>query len=179
MEPTAERLALPHGYGEATTTLAWDAVRDRLEQAPRYWLVTTHPDGRAHVVPVDGLWLDDTWFYGGSPQTLHHRNLERNPRAVVHLEDTMAAVILEGSMQRMTPPSDPARRLSAASKQKYGYVPPRPTPRASGPCVPNGRVPGAASRPTPPGSCSPDRVITAWSRDAARPTRGARPRRPS
>jgi pyridoxamine 5'-phosphate oxidase-like protein len=88
MEPTAERLALPDGYGEATTTLAWDAVRDRLEQAPRYWLVTTHPDGRAHVVPVDGLCLDDTWFYGGSPETLHHRNLERNPRAVVHLEDT-------------------------------------------------------------------------------------------
>ena len=43
-----------------TTTLAWPTVRQRLEQAARYWLVTTRPDARAHVVPVDGLWVDDT-----------------------------------------------------------------------------------------------------------------------
>jgi hypothetical protein len=123
MEPIAERLDLPHGYGTAKTTLAWDTVRERLEQAPRYWLVTNRPDGRAHVVPVDGLWLDGTWYYGGSPETLHHRNLERDPRVVLHLEDTVAAVILEGSMQRLTPSLELARRLAAASKAKYGYAP--------------------------------------------------------
>jgi hypothetical protein len=42
---------------------------------------------------------------------------------VVHLEDTMAAVVLEGSMRRLTPPLDLARRLAAASKAKYGYAP--------------------------------------------------------
>jgi hypothetical protein len=124
MEPTAEPLDLPGGYGKATTTMGWDAVRQRLEQAPRYWLVTTRPDGRAHVVPVDGLWLDGTWWYGGSPETLHQRNLERDQRVVVHLEDTMAAVILEGTMRRVTPPPDLTRRLAAASKAKYGYAPP-------------------------------------------------------
>ncbi|HEV8426108.1 MAG TPA: pyridoxamine 5'-phosphate oxidase family protein [Actinomycetes bacterium] len=81
------------------------------------------PAGRAHVVPVDGLWLDDTWYYGGSPQTLHQRNLERDPRVVVHLEDTVAAVILEGSMRRLTPTLELAGRLAAASKAKYGYAP--------------------------------------------------------
>ena len=69
MEPIAERLDLPDGYGTANSTMAWEAVRERLEQAPRYWLVTTLRDGRAHVVPVDGVWLDDTWYYGGSPET--------------------------------------------------------------------------------------------------------------
>ena len=68
-EPTAERIDLPEGYGTVERTMEWAAVRERLEQAPRYWLVTTRRDGRAHVVPVDGVWLDDTWWYGGSPQT--------------------------------------------------------------------------------------------------------------
>jgi hypothetical protein len=124
MDPTAEPMDLPEGYGAVTTTMDWAAVRERLEQAPRYWLVTTRPDGRAHVVPVDGLWLDDAWWYGGSPQTLHQRNLERDQRVVVHLEDTMAAVILEGSMRRVVPPPEQAGRLAAASKAKYGYGPP-------------------------------------------------------
>jgi hypothetical protein len=124
MDPTAERIDLPEGYGTATTTMGWAAVRERLEQAPRYWLVTTRRDGRAHVVPVDGVWLDDAWWYGGSPGTLHQRNLERDQRVVVHLEDTMAAVILEGSMRREVPSPELASRLIAASKAKYGYAPP-------------------------------------------------------
>jgi pyridoxamine 5'-phosphate oxidase-like protein len=124
MDPTAEPIDLPEGYGTATTTMDWAAVRERLEQAPRYWLVTTRRDGRAHVVPVDGVWLDDAWWYGGSPATLHQRNLERDPRVVVHLEDTMAAVILEGTMQRLAVSPELARRLAAASKDKYGYAPP-------------------------------------------------------
>jgi hypothetical protein len=45
MEPTAERIDLPEGYGKATTTMAWAAVRDKLEQAPRYWLVTPAATG--------------------------------------------------------------------------------------------------------------------------------------
>ena len=124
MEPTAERIDLPEGYGKATTTMAWAAVREKLEQAPRYWLVTTRRDGRAHVVPVDGIWVDDAWWYGGAPDTLHQRNLERDQRVVVHLEDTMAAVILEGSMRRVVPDHKLAGRLVAASKAKYGYGPP-------------------------------------------------------
>jgi hypothetical protein len=124
MEPTAEPIRLPEGYGRTTTTLAWAAVRERLEQTPRYWLVTLRADGRPHAVPVDGLWLDDAWWYGGSPETLHQRNLRRDPRVVVHLEDTMAAVVLEGSMRLETPSPELADRMVAASRAKYGYAPP-------------------------------------------------------
>jgi nitroimidazol reductase NimA-like FMN-containing flavoprotein (pyridoxamine 5'-phosphate oxidase superfamily) len=61
-----------------------------------YWLATTRPDGRPHVVPLDGLWLDDAWFFGGSAETVKSRNLKANPRAVVHLDDSERAVIVEG-----------------------------------------------------------------------------------
>jgi len=124
MEPIAEPIRLPKGYGRATTTLAWAAVRERLEQAPRYWLVTLRGDGWPHAVPVDGLWLDDAWWYGGSPETLHQRNLRRDPRVAVHLEDTMAAVVLEGSMRLERPSPELADRMVAASTAKYGYAPP-------------------------------------------------------
>jgi hypothetical protein len=119
MDPIAEPIDLPEGYG-----MAWPAVRERLEQAPRYWLVTTRRDGRAHVVPVDGLWLEDAWWYGGSPSTLHQRNLQHDQRVVVHLEDTMKAVILEGTMRWEVPSPELAVRLRAASEAKYGYGPP-------------------------------------------------------
>jgi Pyridoxamine 5'-phosphate oxidase len=124
MEPIAEMIDLPEGYGTSTTTMDWAAVQARLEEAPRYWLVTTRRDGRAHVVPVDGLWLDGAWWYGGSPDTLHQRNLEHDRRVVVHLEDTMAAVILEGSIERVAPSPELTDRLMAASRAKYGYTPP-------------------------------------------------------
>ena len=60
----------------------------------------------------------------GQPATLHQRNLEHDQRVVVHLEDTMAAVILEGTMRREVPSPELSGRLRAASRAKYGYEPP-------------------------------------------------------
>jgi hypothetical protein len=40
MDPTAEPIDLPQGYGTATQVMEWAAVRERLEQAPRHRLVT-------------------------------------------------------------------------------------------------------------------------------------------
>ena len=94
MDPTAEPIELPEGYGTATTTVAWPAVRERR-------LVVR-----------------------GSPATLHQRNLSSDQRVVVHLEDTMAAVILEGTMRRQVPSPELAGRLRTASMAKYGYEPP-------------------------------------------------------
>jgi hypothetical protein len=46
-------------------------VRGPLESAPHYWLATTLLDGRPHVVPVDGLWLADRWYFGRHVNTVH------------------------------------------------------------------------------------------------------------
>lgn len=123
MEPIAELLQFPEGYGTATTTLPWDLVRAALETAERYWVATTREDGRPHVVPVDGIWLDDLWYYGGSPEAVHQQTVHANPQVVMHLEDAKKAVIVEGQVH-LTKPSKPlAERLVAASKTKYGYAP--------------------------------------------------------
>jgi hypothetical protein len=119
MTPTAAQMRLPEGYGHPSATVDWDAVRHRLERAERYWFATTRPDSRPHVVPLDGIWLDDLWYFGGSPQAIHQRNLKHNRQVAIHLEDTFAAIIVEGVAEFVTLDPGLARRLAAASRAKY------------------------------------------------------------
>ena len=122
-DPAAELLDLPPGYGTPKVSLRWGDVRPRLTGATHYWLATVSGDGRPHVVPLDGIWLDDEWYFGGSPETVKHRNLKANPTAVVHLENAEHAVIVEGRCEHVVPDDQLARRLSELSKSKYGYGP--------------------------------------------------------
>jgi hypothetical protein len=123
-QPRVEQLDLPPEYGAPSILLAWESILPRLEEAPHYWLATVRQDGRPHTVPLDGVWLDGCWYFGGSPQAVKHRNLLANPHGSLHLEDAGAAVIVEGVCQWATPEAATARRLSRASKAKYGYGPP-------------------------------------------------------
>jgi Pyridoxamine 5'-phosphate oxidase len=119
MTPIAEQLQFPHGYGRPSVLLPWPAVRSRLERAKQYWLATARPDGRPHVVPVDGLWLDDVWHYGGSAETLHRRTIAANPQAVMHLPDPWEVVVVEGQVRSTNPTAELAQRLADASNEKY------------------------------------------------------------
>ncbi len=119
MSPRAERLRLPHGYGTPSTTLDWAEVRSRLESAKAYWVATCRADGRPHVVPVDGLWLDDVWYYGGGADAVHVRTVRAHPHAVMHLPDTHWTVIVEGRVVRTDPDPGLAQRLLASSNAKY------------------------------------------------------------
>ncbi len=121
MEPTAELLDFPAAYGKATTALDWAAVEGRLAEAERYWLATTRADGRPHVIPIDGLWLDGIWYFGGASETVHQRSVKANPNLVMHLEDTTRAVIVEGVAEWLMPSAEDAKRLAQANKEKYGY----------------------------------------------------------
>jgi Pyridoxamine 5'-phosphate oxidase len=119
--PVVESIRLPKVYGTPTQLLSWDEVDQRLGMALHYWLATTRPDGRPHVVPVDGIWLDGACHFGGAPETVHARNLRADPRAAIHLDDSEAATIAEGVAEVHTPTPEFARELDAAAKRKYGY----------------------------------------------------------
>jgi nitroimidazol reductase NimA-like FMN-containing flavoprotein (pyridoxamine 5'-phosphate oxidase superfamily) len=121
--PIVELLDLPAEYGRPEVTLTWEAVRARLVAAGHFWLVTVRPDGRPHVVPVDGIWLDDACFFGGSRETVKHRNLTHDPRAALHLEDAASAVIVEGTCEWLFPDAELAAGLAQASREKFGYAP--------------------------------------------------------
>jgi Pyridoxamine 5'-phosphate oxidase len=117
--PIAELLGFPKGYGTPKKPLAWSTVRRALEEAKHYWLATVRADCRPHVVPLDGLWLDDVWYYGGSPETVHHRAVFANPEVVMHLPDPMRAVIVEGVVRITTTTPELAARLATATNEKY------------------------------------------------------------
>jgi len=122
MLPVAEQLPLPSSYGSPNRLLVWTSVEQRLVESLHYWLATVRRDGTPHVVPVDGMWLDGGCYFGGDPATVHIRNLRRDSRATLHLEDGESAVIVEGAAAWVTPPKTVARRLAAAAKAKYGYA---------------------------------------------------------
>ena len=117
-----DRPSLPDGYGveDAGPFLAWGEIRRRLETARNYWLSTTWADGRPHVVPRWGVWLDDVFWYDGSPATRHVKNLTHNPACALHLESGDEVTNVEGA----SAPADPvegelAQRLSEEYQRKY------------------------------------------------------------
>jgi Pyridoxamine 5'-phosphate oxidase len=121
MAPASEQMPLPSTYGSPNKLLDWASVEQRLIDSPHYWLATVCRDGRPHVVPVDGMWLDGGCYFGGDAATVHIRNLRRDGRATLHLEDGESAVIVEGTAKWVTPSETVARRLAAAAESKYGY----------------------------------------------------------
>ncbi len=130
MEPTVDRPQMPEGYGLPETTdgvLAWEQVEQRLVESKQYWMATTRPDGRPHVVPRWGAWLDGGLYYDGSPDTIHVRNLAANPACVLHLEDGWQSVIVEGHSVPADPPGpELGARIAAGIGGKYaadGYEP--------------------------------------------------------
>lgn len=124
--PKASRPYIP-GYGipkHNKGLLPWSHVTERMTEARHYWVSTVSPDGRPHATPVDGLWLDDRFYFGGSPQTRRNRNLAANPAVCIHLEGAMDVVILHGDARELRAPDlSLATRLSEASVKKYGFGP--------------------------------------------------------
>jgi hypothetical protein len=118
-EPIVEKPDIPPEYGNPTQRLAWAEVERKLESATVYWIASTRPDGRPHVIPRDGMWLDGGLYYGGSPKTVHYRNITSNPHLSVHIGDGQEVVIVEGAVEIEKPTEEMARRLSDESFAKY------------------------------------------------------------
>jgi len=121
---------MPDGYGVPPTgdgLLGWPSVEEQLQTSAQYWMATARPDGRPHVVPRWGVWLDGRLWYDGSPDTVHLRNLATNPACVLHLEDGRQAVIVEGtSAPAESPGLEFGARIAAGLADKYaasGYSP--------------------------------------------------------
>jgi hypothetical protein len=126
--PKISRPTFPKGYVDnPASSLTWDWVAEQLTEAKHYWLASVRPNGRPHVVPRWGAFIDNKLYYDGSPETRHARNLLGNPNVSLHLESGEKAIILEG-MSKPADKPDPefAKRLAKAISDKYaalGYSP--------------------------------------------------------
>lgn len=78
--PQTSQPMLPKGYGIPEELLPWSFARERLEQAQNCWLCTVGASGKPHATPLWGVWLDDRFYFEGSPLTRWGRNIAANWR---------------------------------------------------------------------------------------------------
>ena len=73
--PEASRPSMPSAYGldnaasTPGTRLSWQQASEWLGAARLFWVATVRPDGRPHVVPVEGIWMDGVFYFGAAPGT--------------------------------------------------------------------------------------------------------------
>jgi uncharacterized pyridoxamine 5'-phosphate oxidase family protein len=98
------KLTRPHmpGYGLPKSKkglLPWKWAEDRLKKSRQYWIATTRPDGRPHVMVVWALWMEGVLYFATGSTSRKAKNLAANPHCTMCNEDAAEAVILEGVVE--------------------------------------------------------------------------------
>ena len=101
----AERPSMPAAYGISSNRqglLNWEWVRQHMTKSRNYWISSTRSDGHPHAMPVWGVWLNDTLYFGTSRTSRKAVNLFRNPAVSAHTESGDEVVIIEGHVEEVT-----------------------------------------------------------------------------
>ena len=103
----AGRPRMPKGYGippakSAKDYVPWSWAEERLQRARSYWVATTRPDGRPHLMPVWAVWVGGALYFGTDRGSRKGRNVAANPAMAVHVDTEDDAVILEGKACEVT-----------------------------------------------------------------------------
>jgi hypothetical protein len=128
ISPKISRPIFPEGYlSNPTSHVTWEYVVQRLTESKNYWMSSVRPNRKPHVVPRWGVFVEDRFYYDGSPETVHARNIVLNPHVVLHLESGDQAVIVEGLTVAVGKPAkELAEKVARAFRAKYspyGYSP--------------------------------------------------------
>jgi nitroimidazol reductase NimA-like FMN-containing flavoprotein (pyridoxamine 5'-phosphate oxidase superfamily) len=130
----ASRPYMP-GYGIADAKggsglLSWRWAVERLEKGRTYFLATSDLTGKPHLMPVWGVWFNNTFFFSTGGQSRKARNLSQNPRCSIATEIDFArrpkkgqikdTVILEGAVEIVTD-SRTRNRFCSIYEDKYAW----------------------------------------------------------
>jgi hypothetical protein len=113
--PKAGRPNMP-GYGiseDHKDLLPWKWAVGVLSETRNYFLATVRPDGRPHVMPIWGVWLDNAFYFSTGKSSVKGRNLEANPYCVLCPGGADDAVIVEGLAKKLTDKKKTARFVKA------------------------------------------------------------------
>jgi general stress protein 26 len=108
---------------EGAVATEWARARGDLQDAGVYWLSTVRPDGRPHVTPLLGIWLDGALYFCTGPDERKARNLAQNPQCVLTTGrngfDDGLDLVVEGAAAKV---SDKAElgRVADTYESKYG-----------------------------------------------------------
>lgn len=94
-----------------------------MNQCRTFWLATIHSvDGRPHVMPLWGVWVDDAFFFSTGRTSRKGQNLAANQSCTVTNDEAEKAVSVEGAATEL---EDEAllERVAKAYKKKYKMDP--------------------------------------------------------
>jgi uncharacterized pyridoxamine 5'-phosphate oxidase family protein len=99
--PKSTRPHIP-GYGLPKSRkglLPWKWAEDRLKKSRQYWIATTRPDGRPHVMVIWALWLHRQLYFSTGKTSRKAQNLKRNPHCTMCSDNSAEAVVVEGKVE--------------------------------------------------------------------------------
>lgn len=79
-EPVTELGAFSSDDADPTE---WTRGREDLQSAEIYWLTTVRPEGRPHVTPLLGIWLDGALYFCTGSNERKAKNLAANPFCIL------------------------------------------------------------------------------------------------
>jgi general stress protein 26 len=122
-EPTRSRPHWPDALQNPSDPTAglkpWSWALERLEKSHNYWISTTRPDGRPHLMLIWGIWWQDAFWFSTGPRTRKAKNIAADPHCVLGTEKADEAVILEGIVEEIKDRSI-WKQLAQIYNNKYG-----------------------------------------------------------
>lgn len=100
----------------------WATASAGLRDAPLYWLSTVRPDGRPHVTPVVGIWLDAAAYLCTGPTERKARNLTENRQCVLTTGCNQLNgldLVVEGEATQVDDEAE-LRAVAGTFESKYG-----------------------------------------------------------
>jgi len=112
-------------FSEASEPVPWRQVSDALTAAELYWLTTVRSDGRPHITPLVGAWVDDAFVFCTGPEEQKAQNLDHSSSVAVttgvNTWNDGLDVVVEGAAERVTG-RDVLTQLADAIREKYDGV---------------------------------------------------------
>jgi nitroimidazol reductase NimA-like FMN-containing flavoprotein (pyridoxamine 5'-phosphate oxidase superfamily) len=113
-------------FSEATEPVSWRQVSDVLAAAELYWLTTVRKDGRPHITPLIGAWVDSqegqAFVFCTGPEEQKAQNLAASTVVAVttgiNTWNEGLDVVVEGNAERVTG-VDMLTRLADTVREKY------------------------------------------------------------
>ena len=122
--PVASRPDI-RGYGildaqSGKGLLPWSWAEQHLADAHNYWIATTRPDGRPHLMVVWGVWVENAFYFSTGRESRKARNLGANPNCIISPDGAAEAAIVEGVASEVSDP-EAIKRLDEVYFAKYEW----------------------------------------------------------
>lgn len=93
--------ALTRPPADISALKPWSWALERLEKSHNYWIATSRPDRRPHLMIVWGIWWQDAFWFSTGPRTRKVKNIAASPHVVIGTEAADEAVILEAWWKKL------------------------------------------------------------------------------